>query len=211
MTLVDRLAPRLPPPAPKACSPATSTRASMKTARCAKPRYWSRSPTALNPACCSRRAMTICATMEARSPSPAGVSTRARTPAEAALREAWEELSLDPAQVRADRRGRPLSHRHRLRRDPGRRHRPARPRPHPQRGRSRRLVRSPARLPSRPRQSCQRSTCSTRAACAIISKSSGTAAASGARPRRCSSTCRGASRETRSQPAGSTAPGSSGC
>ena len=51
----------------------------------------------------------------------------------AALREAEEELGLDPACRRARRRDRPLSHRHRLCRDAGARRRPARPAARPAR------------------------------------------------------------------------------
>ena len=49
--------------------------------------------------CCSPSAPTTCAPTPARSPSRAARSTRGRRRCEAALREAHEEIGLDPAEV----------------------------------------------------------------------------------------------------------------
>ena len=62
----------------------------------------------------------------------------------AALREAQEEIALDPRQVAVVGTGRSLSHRHRLPRHAGRRHHPARPAARAARSRGRRLVRGAA-------------------------------------------------------------------
>ena len=111
-----------------------------------RPRCWSHLPTGRTRASSLPSAASNCAPMPARSPSPAAASTPARIRSQAALREAQEELDLEPAASRGRRPARPLSDDHRLSRDPCARGRPARPCAQPPRPRSRRLVRSAARV-----------------------------------------------------------------
>ena len=80
--------------------------------------------------------------------------------ASAALREAWEELALDPALVTLVRHRRPLSHRHRLRGHSGRRRHSAGPAARPRTNRksptgSKRLWPSSSIPPTRQRSAAE--------------------------------------------------------
>ena len=105
---------------------------------------------------------------------PGGRIDPAMTPSPPPCARPRRRSASIPPRVARHRHRRSLSDHHRLRRHPGARRGPARPRPRAASERGRRLVRGAARLPARPRQSAAPDGPVPRAASATITRSTGT-------------------------------------
>ncbi len=186
----DDSAPRSPSPPPARPAARRPDRGLDDDPQASRPRCWSRSPTATTPGSCSPSAATTCALHAGQVAFPGGRIDRGEDAAAAALREAWEEIGLDPAN-RSICAARPTA----IAPSPAIAVTPVvgmippdlplAPHEHEVAD----WFEAPLVLRARPRQPAADERRLPAARPAIITRSTGTAAASGARPRRCSSTC----------------------